>query len=189
MSQEHGRKRSGRRTARLLTGAALALATTVGAAGAAGAAAPNADRSAAGYLSASHAAPATVVSPAVATTSFTHTSTTAPYYTITCTLTASDPLRYYGGAYPGGGVEAIGSVQCNNLVNTIAVQVALVKNSSVVARSTVRYSYSTNLGGQTTDTPHGAGTYITAAVTGITFPDGYYWASPEVDSPSLYIAS
>lgn len=129
------------------------------------------------------------VSPAVASVSVTHTLTTAPYSTVTCTLNASTPLRYYGGAYPGGGVEAIAQVQCTGTVSTIAVQVALVKNNSVVAVSPVRYSYSTNLGGQTTDTPHGLGTYITAAVAGVTFQDGYYWASPEADSASVYISS
>jgi hypothetical protein len=119
----------------------------------------------------------------------THTLTVAPYSTITCTLTASTPLRYYGGAYPGGGVEAIAQVQCSQSVSTIAVQVALVKNSAVVSTSPVRYSYSTNLGGQTTDTPHGPGTYLTAAVAGVTFQDGAYWASPEADSASIYISS
>ncbi|WP_333770032.1 hypothetical protein [Streptomyces sp. IBSBF 2435] len=186
MTRAENRPRSGRRAARMLAGAALAVATTLAAAGAAGATTPHA--SAAGSALPRLSAPG-AVSPALTSVSFTHVSTTAPYASITCTLTANTPLRYYGGAYPGGGVEAIGSVQCTNVVNTIAVQVALAKNNSVVAVSTVRYTYSTTQGGQTTDVAHGAATYVTAAVAGVTFPDGYYWASPEADSASIYISS
>lgn len=181
---------SGRRARRVLTGAALTVVTvlaTVAATGGAEAATAQASPAGTGGLHLS-AAPG-VLRPAVTAVTVTHTSTTAPYTTITCTLTAQPPLRYYGGAYPGGGVEAIASVQCTNVVNAIAVEVLLLKNNALVAQSPVRYSYSTTQGGQTTDTPHGAGTYITAAETGITFPDGTYIVSSEADSAPLYISS
>ncbi|MBM9503307.1 hypothetical protein [Actinacidiphila acididurans] len=88
---------------------------------------------------------------------------------ISCTITANNPFRYYGGPY-GGGEEGLAQVQCTAAVYAIVVEADLFRNGVDVA-SNVRTSYATSLGGVDVEYPVSAGSYQTAAVTDV------YWTT------------
>ncbi|MFH8616088.1 hypothetical protein ACH4E8_13580 [Streptomyces sp. NPDC017979] len=107
---------------------------------------------------------------------------------INCTLTASNPFRYWGGPY-GGGVQGIASVSCTGAVQQISVTVGLYRYNSLVSVRT-RSTYGNTIGGATTEYPYSAGQYQTGAVGTVYFPAGYNPPSgsfPQVNSAVVTI--
>ncbi|MGV9312146.1 hypothetical protein ACWDR0_08110 [Streptomyces sp. NPDC003691] len=90
---------------------------------------------------------------------------------IDCTLTASNPFRYWGGPY-GGGVQGLASVNCTGTVQQISVTVGLYRYGNLVSYRT-RSTYGNYIGGATTEYPYSAGQYQTGAVGTVWFPAGY----------------
>ncbi|MEU9605632.1 hypothetical protein [Streptomyces sp. NPDC048057] len=108
--------------------------------------------------------------------------------TINCTLTATNPFRYWGGPF-GGGVQGIASVSCTGIVQQISVTVGLYRYNSLVSVRT-RSSYGNTIGNATTEYPYSAGQYQTGAVATVYFPAGYNPPSgtfPQVNSAVVTI--
>ncbi|MEU5976801.1 hypothetical protein [Streptomyces sp. NPDC047315] len=107
---------------------------------------------------------------------------------INCTLTATNPFRYWGGPF-GGGVQGIASVSCTGTVQQISVTVGLYRYNSLVSSRT-RSTYANHIGGATTEYPYSAGQYQTGAVGTVYFPAGYNPPSgsfPQVNSAIVTI--
>lgn len=186
MQIDHNRTPSARKISRLLAyAAALAMGGALATGTAAHAASPEA--AVGGHGLAAHALRTGAYSPMTPIT-FSHTLTVAPYATVNCTLTPSNPFRYYGSLY-GGGEEGLANVQCSYTVSEIDVQVGLYRNGTLVATSPVKQAYSTTQAGADTEYPVSPATYQTGAVAGVQFTDGYVYSPPEAWSSTVNITS
>lgn len=187
MTLNRKRSVSGRRMAGLLAGAvALAVGGALVSGTAAGATAPAAATG--GLTPAGHAVPGGGKVSPMTSASFSHTLTVAPFSTVTCTLDADNPFRYYGGPY-GGGEEGLAGVQCSYTTTEIDAQVGLYRNGSLVANSAVRQVYSGLQNTVDTEYPVSPASYQTGAIAAVQFTDGYVYSFPEVYSASVSITS
>ncbi|MBM9506403.1 hypothetical protein [Actinacidiphila acididurans] len=173
-----------------LTGRSALAAATVAALGAAGtlvavpaaqAAAPVAAAST--TSTAAHGATSTtfVIPPGVSTykastgaagVTVTRSPKVSPNVAITCTVTASEPFRFYGGPFPWpSGVEGIAHTTCSNIVNSIDMLVVLFKGTTALS-SSERISYQTLQAAADTEYQYSSGSYQTGAIASVTFPDG-----------------
>lgn len=102
----------------------------------------------------------------------TRSPSVSPAVTITCTVTASNPFRFYGGPFPyPSGVEGIAHVTCDNVVNSIDLLVVLFKGTTALS-SNERVAYSTLTAAADTEYAYSPGSYQTGAIASVTFPDG-----------------
>lgn len=100
-----------------------------------------------------------------------------------CTLTANNPFRYWGGS--GGGEQGIGSVNCSHVMQEMDLAVGLYRNGSLVA---IGENYKVSAGfinAIATTSPHISATYYTGAVAAVRWPDGTVTQFPQVNSASL----
>lgn len=176
-----------------LTGRSVLAAATVAALGAAGtliavpaaqAAAPVAAASTTSTTSTTaHGATSTtfVIPPGVTTykaatgragVTVTRSPSVSPNVAITCTVTASEPFRFYGGPFPWpSGVEGIAHTTCSDIVNSIDMLVVLFKGTTALS-SSERISYQTLQAAADTEYQYSSGSYQTGAIASVTFPDG-----------------
>lgn len=187
MTFHRNRSVSGRRIAGLLAGAAaLAVGGALVTGTAAGAATPGAETG--GLKLAARALPDGGNVTPMTSASFSHTLTVSPFATVTCTLNASNPFRYYGSLY-GGGEEGLGSVQCSFTTTEIDAQVGLYRNGSLVAYSAVKQVYSGLQNTVDTEYPVSPASYQTGVVAGVQFTDGYVYSFTQIYSASVSITS
>lgn len=111
----------------------------------------------------------------------------SPRIAITCTVTASDPFRFYGGPVPyPSGVEGLAHVSCSNVVNSIDLLVVLFSGTTALS-SSERVTYSTLTAAADTEYPYSAGSYRTGAIASVVFPDGTSGTSTPAYSAVTYI--
>jgi hypothetical protein len=112
----------------------------------------------------------------------------SPAVAITCTVSASNPFRFYGGPFPyPSGVEGLAHVTCSNVVNSIDLLVVLFRGTTAVA-SNERVSYSTLQAAADTEYQYSAGwTWQTGAQAAVAFPDGTSGVSSPAYSAATYI--
>lgn len=103
----------------------------------------------------------------------TRSSKVSPAIAISCTVTASDPFRFYGGPFPWpSGVEGLAHTTCNNVVNSIDLLVVLFRGTTAVA-SNETVTYSTLQGAADTEYQYTSGSsWQTGAQAAVAFPDG-----------------
>ncbi|MGX7826017.1 hypothetical protein ACTG9Q_13075 [Actinokineospora sp. 24-640] len=100
-----------------------------------------------------------------------------------CTLTASNPFRYWGGS--GGGEQGIGSVNCSHVMQEMDLAVGLYRNGSLVAVGENYKVSAAFINAIATTSPHISATYYTGAVAAVRWPDGTVTQIPQVNSISL----
>ncbi|WP_447003696.1 hypothetical protein ACRAKI_29185 [Saccharothrix isguenensis] len=102
-----------------------------------------------------------------------------------CTLTVSNPGRWYGGS--GGGVQGPGWLNCSHVMPQMEIFVGVVRNNTLVAvatdygRSTIQVNTNASV------SPYVRATYFMAAVGTVEWPDGLITEFPELHSPLFTI--
>lgn len=103
----------------------------------------------------------------------------------TCTLNVYNPFRYYGST-PGGGVQGIAEIRCNQAATQLDIVIALFRNGTQVTYNS-RTNYYNNFINITTEYyPFSAGNYTTAAL-GTQYSEGAVIQHPQKNSATVYL--
>ncbi|AXX31598.1 hypothetical protein KCV87_34600 [Actinosynnema pretiosum subsp. pretiosum] len=111
--------------------------------------------------------------------SATSTVTNGPW---SCTLTASNPNRWFGGS--GGGEQGIGSVSCTGgvVMPAIYVAVGLYRNGSLIASDQLEKANSIVVNRVASASPHVSAAYETGALGAVLWPDNTITEIPQIYS-------
>ncbi|XVS63084.1 hypothetical protein ACQPYE_33235 [Actinosynnema sp. CA-299493] len=102
-----------------------------------------------------------------------------------CTLTVSNPGRWYGGS--GGGVQGPGWLNCSHVMLQLEVIVGVVRNNTLVAVASDYDTSTIQVNTNASVSPYVRATYFMAAVGAVEWPDGVITEFPELQSPSFTI--
>ncbi|MFT7838297.1 hypothetical protein Q5530_19345 [Saccharothrix sp. BKS2] len=102
-----------------------------------------------------------------------------------CTLTVSNPLRWYGGS--GGGVQGAGWLNCSHVMPQLEIFVGVIRNNAVVNLVTDYDTSTIQVNTVSSVSPYIRASYLTAAIGYVEWPDGVITEFPELQTPAFTI--